>query len=516
MKKLLAISSLILLAGLFLHACGIIPNANTSFVTITIGDSQRATLHAEKATTWSRFKYFLADAKLMPEAQAYIPSVVQIIVVTVTAADITTPIVAIDDVSNKTSTTIRFEVPNGANRKFTIEGYHGATNLVTYQASTETNLDGREITLPISMQFNYYGKAIFVDSANGNNLNSGLTYTSALQTITRALSLQSTSVPYNTIPVIWVEQGNYTSASGEQFPLRLNPGTALLCGGKGFTSAIGDSTAGIRVLGNNGASIDNCKILVKILVTGGPGSSTGISDDIGAQAPSPTNMKVNGSLIEISGGSGGSSQETLIGIRFIGDSTMIESVVTGTGLHVSAATGVSINGGQPQIINGAVSNIISSYGIPCCLNVGNGVAVNSGNAIITGNVIQGNVYGIAVTNASPAISNNTLTANYIGVDIITATGDPHVNANRIYCNGAYDVGVNSNQGAKVFDLTNNSWDHDATTNPPGPLVSSIPNQGYDIFVSSQTPTPTPIPQYVPFSAAVTNGCSTAPFGKQNQ
>jgi hypothetical protein len=520
----------LLTAAVLAYACGstTVFSARTSLVTISIGrDSGQALLKIERATLWNKARYVLADASILPEAQAYIPSVVQTIVVTVSAPDMTT-IVAVDDVSDKTATSLRIEVPNGRMRQFLVEGIHAATNAVTYRASTETDVDGTEVSLPITMQFNFFGPAIFVDSARGSDLNSGLTYTSPLQSITRALSLQSTTVPYTDIPVIWVEQGDYPSigaAATERFPLQLNPGTALVCGGRGFTSVIDASgTNGLDLIyGNAGASIDNCKLL--------PGSdTTAIDDRIGGPQGTPAPMKVNGVLIDASPQVIGGA---LDGIMLSADSVVLETTVLNTTWH-----GINVLSGRPVIRNCRIEqnptgiemasdalvtestisgntdsgiNILSA-GTPTIMNnvITNnttGIAIGNGAPLIRTNVIRSNFMGVSVTGGSAAIGDNSIDHNNAhGIYIATSTGDAKINDNSIFCNSVYDVYIPS--AFTAIDLQNNAWDHDSTTVPPGPLSSNTGSglSSYDIVYSSSTPTPL----FSSILPAVPGGCVPIP------
>ncbi len=164
MKRPLIILTLAVLVLLAVYACsGMIRTANTSLVTITIGrDARSASLHAEGATPWARFKYFLAETKLMPEAYAYIPSVVQVLVVNVSAADMTIPIVGIASIStNQTTATLRIEAPNGTARLFTVEGIRGVDSQTYYRGTATTDLSGVDVDLSISMGF--VGTGIYVD-----------------------------------------------------------------------------------------------------------------------------------------------------------------------------------------------------------------------------------------------------------------------------------------------------------------------------------------------------------------
>ncbi len=151
MKRPLTILTIAVLTILVIYACGsTIPTGKTSFVTITIGgNSQKATLHAEKATTWSRVLHFLADAKLTPKAYAAIPSVVKVVIVTVSAPDMTT-MVTVVPVAGLTDIAITLEVPNGTGRNFLVEGFDDAS-IVVYRGQASADLKGDPVSLTINL-----------------------------------------------------------------------------------------------------------------------------------------------------------------------------------------------------------------------------------------------------------------------------------------------------------------------------------------------------------------------------
>ncbi|MEK6743388.1 MAG: DUF1565 domain-containing protein [Nitrospirota bacterium] len=535
MKRPLTILLITLLTILVIYACGsTIRTANTSFVTITFGeDAHTARLKAEKATVLARARYLLADLKLMPEAYAYIPSVVQVLVVTVSAADMTTPIVGIAGIStNQTTAILRIEVPNGTARQFTVEGIRGVDSQTYYRGTATTDLSGVDVDLPISMAL--VGPGLYVNFATGTDLpaTSG-TSTNPFQTITYALTRTTGT------DAIFVEAGTYPpagAAAGETYPLQLHPSTALICTGAGFSTVLDLQTLSTTAIyGNDRASMDNC--MIRVNNPGGGGIA--INDAIGGLPGQQSRFRINGSSVELSGFPTGLAN---IGVIFNDDSVLLETAVIGSAAGGSV-TGVQVNSGKPSIIGNAISNLplgvelasgagdavisgntfdsdniavrTASAGKPqISANTflqqfiwnGTGIAVLSGNPAITGNTILDHSWGITVADASPDITGNTISGNWIGIDISTAVGSPRVNGNTLYCNAAHDVGVNDPQATLVFDLRNNSWDHDTTTALyPGPTVFGGPFsslQGDDIFVT----TPTPTPQYIPFNAAVPNGC----------
>jgi parallel beta-helix repeat protein len=522
MKRPLTIVTIAILIFLFVYACSsTIHTAKTSFVTITIGsDARKATLHAEGATPWARFKYFLADAKLMPEAYAYIPSVVQVLVVTVSAADMTTPIVGIDSIKpDQTISTIRIEVPNGSGRTFTVEGIRGVDSQTYYRGTAIADLSGTDVNLAISM--NFVGTGIYVDPAldpqTADQSTCG-TQANPCATIAYVLNARPSTTDNDVILALAGTYKHGTVAAQESFPLQLKPGMVLLCMGANFSSVI-DVTGffATAILGNEGAAVDNCMIKVGV-------DSNGIDDQA-------ARTRINGAYIELSGSP---SETSIVGVLLSNDSLLLESTVTGSAASGSVF-GVRVLGGKPAIINSTISNL--STGIDLAVSAddaeitGNTITGNwtAGISIatnakpsISANIIENNGKGISIPSGSPDIEGNTIDHNYsVGIDISsfgtgTATGKPRVKGNSIFCNFS-DVNVVSDE---VIDLRNNAWDHDNTTvaidpfgptiYPPGPLVGQGFNYGgYDIIYSVGTPTP----QYVPFSTAVSGGCVTITVSK---
>lgn len=467
MKKPLAIVTIAILTILFIFACSsTIRTANTSFVTITIGgDAGKATLHAEGATPWARFKYFLADAKLMPEAYAYIPSVVQVLVVTVSAADMTTPIVGIGSVSsNQTTATIRIEAPNGNNRQFIVEGIRGVDSQTYYRGTTTADLSGADVDLPISM--NFVGPGIYVDPsltpATADQPTCG-TQASPCATITYVLNTRPSTTNNDVILALAGTFKPGTVATQETFPLQLKQGMVLLCRGTNFSSVIDVSTANATaILGNNDVAIDNCMIKVGL-------NSNGINDQ-------SFRTKINGAYIELSGSP---SVPPIIGAILSNDnSVLLESTVTGSGASLSVY-GVQVNGGKPSIIGNTISNL--PYGVR--------LETGAGDALITGSLITGNSTGINmlstnkptislnsinnssgtgifVSAGSPAITGNTIHNNSVGLDVEFSAASPAVKSNSFFCNTNTDFFSNKTPG---LDIRDNAWDHDLTTSPSGTL-----------------------------------------------
>ena len=177
MKRPLTIVAIALLTALVIHACGsTIRTADTSVVTITIGEGHKtAMLRAEKATPWSRLLYFLADAKLTPKAHAAIPQEVAVVVVTVSAPDMTTmvtvvPVAGLEDIA------ITLDVPNGTDRNFLVEGFD-ASSTVVYRGQASANLKGDPVSLTIDLA--RVGLDTLPPAFNGLELVSNVTGTTA-------------------------------------------------------------------------------------------------------------------------------------------------------------------------------------------------------------------------------------------------------------------------------------------------------------------------------------------------
>jgi hypothetical protein len=535
MKRPLTVLLITLLTILVIYACGsTIRTATTSFVTITIGeDAHIAKLKAEKATVLARTRYLLADLKLMPEAQAYIPSVVQVLVVTVTAADISTPIVGIDSLkTGQTTATIRIEVPNGSARKFMIEGIRGVDSKTYYRGNATVNLTGLDVNIPVTM--NFVGTGIYVDPAlpiTANTLTCGSTPTTACATITYALASRTTGTD-----AILALAGNYIfalAAPRETFPLQLKTGNALLCLGPNYSSLIDLSTmpsGTVAIKGAEGASVDTCRILGQ-----STSSYVGIDDRQGATVLNK-GITINNVEVHMPYNTFGTS----IGIALYSDSPVLESTVTNTGVTLVSPTlvGIQVNSGKPTIQGGMVQG----------LGTGINLTSGAGDAVITGATVSGNTTGITivatgkptvslsnittnatglqVTGGNPSISSNTIRNNTGNGLSITGTtsglytgniidhnntgilfslgtgGNPRVNGNSIFCNTFVGADVTS---LTPVILDSNSWNRDATTVPSGPRISGANClNGDDVCPRAGTP----LPAYTPFSTAVSSGCPT--------
>jgi len=613
MKRPLIIAATAVLTIILIYACGsTIRTATTSLVTITIGDAPHtARLTSENATPWTRFKHFLASAKLMAEASASIPSVVQVITVTVSAPDMKT-MVAVMPVAGLPDAVITIEVPNGNGRNFLVEGID-ASSTVVYNGQTSADLTGAPLTLTIGMnavfdsipptfggltlvsnltstsvQLFWYPATDNVTPATGivyliyqatapggetyteatyttapgatsyivNGLAPGTTYYFVVRAMDAAGNMDSNTIegfnvypglyvdslngndntgtgstlnPYKTISqaltvsagneaIFTAASGTYDAASGEIFPLQLKPGTILIGLGPSRTTVIDASSGGDAIYGNTGAVIYNYTIL--------PGSdATAINDQA-------TPIAVSNVLI----GVGAFAWEAVI---LSADSTLSDSAFSDT-----YSTYITVNGGNPAIINNTfpgTSNspdgILVNAGNPVIMNntftgssgAGTAISIQTGLALVDTNAISwgtgpGSV-GIRITGGTPVITGNTITGNDTGIVAIGGPFNPVISTNTINNNASYGIDINGSAGATAsinnnsifcngiadlnamvmdpLDATVNAWDHDDKTVPAGPALGCL--GGYDLCSTG-----TGTVNYVPFNAAVPNGCLTLP------
>ena len=460
MKRPLIIGAILVLSTLLIYACSsTIRTASTSFVTITIGEGQGAgTLHAEKATFWARVKNLAADINLLPKAYAYIPSAVKVLVVTISAPDMTT-IVAVDNVANKSSASILIEVPNGSARQFQVEGLD-ASSAVAYRGTALADLTGADVTLPIEML--YAGAGIYVNASTGSDLATCGTSTAPCLTIAYALTLN----PLGNETIV-VEQGNHVINGS----LQLNPGTKLTCAGSNRSSVIDGTATTVAIYGNTGASVENCRII--------PGcDATAIDDRIGGSVPAP--MTINHVLIDQDPG-GGFPCPPWEAVILSADSVMMDSAFVDT-----YSSFVTVNSGSPTIKNST---------LPGTSNSAYGIYVQAGSPLIDGNVISGAADGIYVAAGTPTVTRNSIHDNYgAGITVNSSTANPVINYNSIYCN--YNLNL-STLATTTIDARYNAWENA----PPAVADATVGClQGTDICYSG------PMPDYLPADPAVPGVC----------
>jgi YVTN family beta-propeller protein len=166
MSKFHHILAAFLLLMLSLQSCHGGGSANTSLVTITIGNNSSAAVRVRPTTGWFRLERYLAGIFQATSAVAAIPSTVSDVRVTVSAADMYT-ITTTVPVAGLPSVTITIEVPNGRNRNFSVEGLDTSGTAV-YSGQTTTDLSGTEITLSILLT--PAAASIFVANSGSNTV----------------------------------------------------------------------------------------------------------------------------------------------------------------------------------------------------------------------------------------------------------------------------------------------------------------------------------------------------------
>ena len=147
MKRLFIL--LIFISFIIINCSNIRPEGGDSLVTVTAGSNAKtAKVRIEKATIYARIKMLLKG--VIPDtAIAAIPSAVNKIIFTVEGADIEAITKSVN-VSGQSEITEEFMIPNGDNRRFTVDAI-GPSSGVLYTGSATANLDGMPVTLTIDM-----------------------------------------------------------------------------------------------------------------------------------------------------------------------------------------------------------------------------------------------------------------------------------------------------------------------------------------------------------------------------
>jgi len=148
MKKTAALLCLLLALAFTLSCTGTIKKAKSSLVTVKIS-SNTAMLDIRPATPFERAKNFLARTFSPASAYAAIPSIVQDLRLTVSAADMAT-ITATVNVVGLSSADFIVEVPNGSQRHFVVDGLDSGA-AVQYRGDTFSDLNGDPVLLTINM-----------------------------------------------------------------------------------------------------------------------------------------------------------------------------------------------------------------------------------------------------------------------------------------------------------------------------------------------------------------------------
>jgi hypothetical protein len=536
-KTLLIIAGLLALALLSCSHSG--NSSGTSLVTIKLGSDKTASISVEKATLLAKLKNFLADHLQVRSAEALVPSNIMSINVSVKANDMPT-ISSTLNVAGLTTVEIIVEVPNGLNRQFVITGYDIIPN-IAFWGRMFVNLNGEAVTLPISMiNLGSVTDILFVSTSGSDSTGDG-TEQNPYRTISNALTVTNGS------EAIFVDAGTYDDATGgEIFPLQLKAGTALVGLGQNQTTVLNGSSG---INGAPGAYIDSLRLFVC--------DSTGI-DDLGSIT------HINNVILDSSLSCGGGAGD---GIVLAADSTVSNTIIRDpftSGINVTSgnpiiknntltqtqfwsAYGIVVTSGNPIITNSTINGFFADgvgWGVQIsagnaivsqCKMSGNGggvgisggsptisgntinnsssnggIQVSGGNPTISGNKISNGTYGIYLSGFSSApsatISGNTLDHNSYGI-YAPSVGTSSIHNNSIYCNSYTDFDL-ADLNASGFDITNNAWDHDATTLPiTGPTTTSYPSfcpGGADICYNVASP-----PNFSPPSPAVPGGCSNS-------
>jgi len=353
--------------------------------------------------------------------------------------------------------------------------YHMVVRAMDQAGNVDANL------IEVSTTTLAAGAGLYVDVRNGSDDPTCGTATHPCRTITAALARTAGDEP------IYVARGVYDEATGETFPLALQPGTRLVC----ESEWIGDPP------GTRNTAVFMHKVLIR---TTGLTSVLLGAPDVVIWAP----------VIELDP----PSHSAGLGIDW-NDSPIdvYRTWLAGPGDGVSQASGVRI-GGDSLIdnckvvgFNGIASRAISSYGVGnvirhslisnnaqgisgegdltvhhCIIEGHSAVAVGEfhldfyRNAVrdnytaiqhpapgsrLVGNVIE-RTEGVAIRlwhpdeTADPVtILNNTISRNRIGIEVVYRAG-AIIRYNTIVCNTYADLATAS---PVLLDCRNNSWDH---------------------------------------------------------
>src|SRR5512138_358717 len=120
-----------------------------SAVTIKVHAGRAASLSAEPLTLVKRLEFLAADLLSPEAAQAYIPSLIANVRLTVTAADMET-LRKTEPAGGLDSVTLQVQVPIGPARNFLVEGLDGASAAI-YSGQALVDLTGAPVTVPIAM-----------------------------------------------------------------------------------------------------------------------------------------------------------------------------------------------------------------------------------------------------------------------------------------------------------------------------------------------------------------------------
>jgi len=149
MKKVKLISGA-LLGIITLYAClNTITTPKFSAVTVEVQAGRTATLSAEPLTLAMQAERFALRLLSPQTANAYIPSIIQNVRLTVTATDMAT-LRKTENAAGLDSVTIMLEVPIGLARNFLVEGLDAGSSAI-YTGQVVVDLIGAPVAVPITM-----------------------------------------------------------------------------------------------------------------------------------------------------------------------------------------------------------------------------------------------------------------------------------------------------------------------------------------------------------------------------
>lgn len=148
MKRLIAVILIGLTLACVLSCSSTIKKVRSSLVTVKIS-GRTAMLDIRPATPFEKMRRFLGRALSPASADAAIPTIVQVLRLTVSAPDMNT-IIATVPVAGLSSVDFLIEVPNGPQRHFVVEGLDSAST-AQYTGEAYSDLIGDPVLLTINM-----------------------------------------------------------------------------------------------------------------------------------------------------------------------------------------------------------------------------------------------------------------------------------------------------------------------------------------------------------------------------
>ncbi|MBI5043635.1 MAG: hypothetical protein HZC10_07375 [Nitrospirae bacterium] len=168
MRRLNTLIIIILSIGIMVSACGEgTDKSETSEVTIYISDTQTVSLDIKKPSLLSSAKYFIKNLIALNEASA-IPAGITDVRYTVSGSGMSA-ITGVASVANDAVKIVLY-IPNGPQRHFVLDARY-ANSCVRYRGTTDVDLNGRPMTLNVSMAL------VSADLCPSNAANSGIDIT---------------------------------------------------------------------------------------------------------------------------------------------------------------------------------------------------------------------------------------------------------------------------------------------------------------------------------------------------